>query len=179
MSVNLPEGASKENAKCGLEAFCATQQAMEMRAKGMFELTQGASLFRDAAKVCPDFRVIQEGRPTDHVDVAFLHRRVPVKGFFHAETAAPDLTAVAGPMPEGAEESKEHLVRVTRWAPAEITRQFAFLGEGQALGGSSGAAAPMPLLERMPSNSETPSPHRPVLARLISGAEKVKDTCGT
>merc|ERR1711933_265461 len=144
MSVDLPEGAAKENAKCSLEAFCATQQAMEMRAKGVFEMTQGASLFRDAAKVCPDFRVIQEGRPTDHVDVAFLHRRVPVKGFFQAEAPAPDLAALAGPVPESAEESKDHLVRITRWAPPEITRQFAFLGEGQVLGGGTGAAASMP-----------------------------------
>merc|ERR1712192_63797 len=118
------------------------------------------------------------GRPTDHVDVAFLHRRVPVKGFFQAEAAAPDLAAVAGPVPEGAEESKDHLVRITRWAPPEITRQFAFLGEGQALDSGTGAAASLPL-RRAPSNAESPTCNRPVLARLISGAEKVTEAPGT
>jgi len=132
-------GSKAETPGCELTAWCATAQAMELRAKGALE-TAGPATHHDAIRVAEGFRVLQEGRPVDHVDISFLHRPLPMSGSFgHAtSTELLDLAAVASTAREGAQlELEEEQQQVTRWAPPELRKPTsAFLGQGARLGGS-------------------------------------------
>mmetsp|Transcript_31971 Transcript_31971/g.62903 ORF Transcript_31971/g.62903 Transcript_31971/m.62903 type:complete len:823 (+) Transcript_31971:103-2571(+) len=132
-------GSKAEAPRCELTAWCATAQAMELRAKGALETT-GTAEHHDAIRVAQGFRVLQEGRPVDHVDISFLHRPLPMAGSFgHTSSTEPlDLAAVAATASEGAQsELEEEQPQVTRWAPPELRKPTAtFLGQGARLGGS-------------------------------------------
>jgi len=132
-------GSKVEAPRCELTAWCATAQAMELRAKGALETT-GNVEHHDAIRVAQGFRVLQEGRPVDHVDISFLHRPLPMAGSFGhtSSTELLDLAAMADTATESAQLGlEEEQPKVTRWAPPELYKPTAtFLGQGARLGGN-------------------------------------------
>lgn len=141
MSIVQEEGQQPAASvpQCELTAWCATAQAMEMRAKGFFDVRPEASRFRDAVRVAEGFHVVQEGRAAEEVDVSFLHRPLRIVGNF-SQAKTPDFSGGAAEVAKcsSMEQEVPAAPQVTRWAPRELREQFAFIdaGQGQRLGGS-------------------------------------------
>eukprot|EP00930_Biecheleria_cincta_P056943 TRINITY_DN42964_c0_g1_i1.p1 TRINITY_DN42964_c0_g1~~TRINITY_DN42964_c0_g1_i1.p1 ORF type:complete len:874 (+),score=143.89 TRINITY_DN42964_c0_g1_i1:97-2718(+) len=105
-------------------AWCATQDAMELRAKGFFETRPGATRYRDAVRIAEGFHVIQEGSETVDVDVACLHRSLPIREHSEARMAL-DLQAIAAQAVLPETETEIEYEQVTQWAPPDLRQGHA------------------------------------------------------
>merc|ERR1712137_964066 len=110
---------------------------MEMRAKGVLNIDVSRNAHKDEVIVADGFHVLQEGKPSPTVDVAFLHRPLRLAGQFH-DTSATDLSRTAASATGNTRfaDLEPPPPQVTRWAPQELRDQFAFVdcGAGRRLG---------------------------------------------
>merc|ERR1712232_282405 len=79
MSARSSDACAVHEPLLDLSAWCATKEAMEMRAKGFFETRARYGAFRNAAKVADGYRVTQDGRVTEDVEVTYLHRPLVIQ----------------------------------------------------------------------------------------------------